>query len=270
MKSLLSQHPLIMGIVNVTPDSFSDGGQFFDPDKAIAHGMQLFADGADILDIGGESTRPGATPVPVDEEIKRVVPVIKGLTGQGVHISIDTRNAATMEAAIDAGATIINDVSALRHDDRSVLVARDAGCPVILMHAQGTPENMQKNPNYNNVINDISEFFKERIDYCDTHRIDAGVLILDPGIGFGKTVEHNLLILSNIKQFLDFGRPIMLGTSRKHFIAKMTRHDTSPERLGGSIASALWGVSQGVSILRVHNVRETRQALDVWGHISGE
>jgi len=267
-KDQLSCGPMIMGVVNVTPDSFSDGGEFFNSNKAIAHGLQLIQDGADILDVGGESTRPGAQVVDVKEEISRVVPVIEGLKDKAPFISIDTRNAETMQAALDAGANIINDVSALSYDPESINVAARAQVPVILMHSQGTPQNMQDNPNYNNAVNDVFEFLKSRIEYCETHRIDPDLLIIDPGIGFGKTLEHNLLLIRNIKEFHDLNVPIFLGTSRKSFIAAISQDEPADDRLGGSLSSALWGISQGVQIFRVHDVKETKQAFDDYEAIS--
>ena len=260
--------PYIMGVVNVTPDSFSDGGDFFNPDKAIEYGLKLIAEGAHILDIGGESTRPGAQIIEIEEEIRRVVPVIKGLhkaaTEQGVQLSIDSRNAKTMRAALKAGAHIINDVSALTHDADAACVVAEAKVPVILMHMRGSPQSMQKKPLYNNVLNDIYEFFEERISFCETHRIDADLLVLDPGIGFGKTLEHNLLILRNIKKFNDLSLPLLLGTSRKSFIAALSQDEPPDDRIAGSLASALWGLSQGVKIIRVHDVRETQQAFKIY------
>jgi len=254
----------IMGVVNVTPDSFSDGGEFYNADKAIAHGLSLLEQGADILDVGGESTRPGAEVVGIEEEIARVVPVIEGLRDHAKFISIDSRNAETMRAALDTGANIINDVSALNHDPESIDVVKEAGCIVMLMHSQGTPQTMQNNPNYNNVINDVFEYLKSRIFYCETHGVDPEMVIVDPGIGFGKTLEHNLLLLRNIKDFYDLGCPVLLGTSRKSFIAACSGGEPANERLGGSLSSALWGLSQGVQIFRVHDVKETKQAFDVF------
>jgi len=271
------RHPILMGVVNVTPDSFSDGGSFYDPQAAIEHGLQLVREGADILDIGGESTRPGASMVPVDEEIARIVPVIKGVRAAlpDLWISVDTRNATTMEAAVEAGANIINDVSGLTYDSNALdvvskLVAQQP-VHVIVMHSQGTPQNMQDNPHYNNVVEDILEFFKEQIEFCKTRRIDTNLLLLDPGIGFGKTLEHNLLTLSNIKKFQALGVPILLGTSRKSFIAKIGQQMgvdiPVDERLPGSLASILYGWQQGVRVFRVHDVKETRQAFDVYAAI---
>ena len=261
-----------MGVVNVTPDSFSDGGDFFNADKAIEHGLQLFSEGASILDIGGESTRPNAEVVDVEEEIRRVVPVIEGLAsalkGKDVHISIDTRNAKTMEAALKAGATALNDISALEHDADSLDVAAEAQVPVFLMHMAGNPQVMQKKPSYNNVVEDIFQYLQQRISICETRRIDASLLICDPGIGFGKTVEHNLLLLRNISKFHDLGVPVLLGTSRKSFIGKLSKDEPPDERISGSLSSAIWGLSQGVQIFRVHDVKETVQAFKIYDAIA--
>lgn len=256
--------PHIMGIVNVTPDSFSDGGHFLSPDKAIEHGLALVQAGATILDVGGESTRPGAQAIDVNEEIRRIIPVIQGLSGAAPWISVDTRNAKTMQAALKAGANSINDISALTHDSQSVFVASEAKIPVFFMHSQGIPESMQKNPMYNNVVKDILEYLKQRIDFFDTNGIDANMLVCDPGIGFGKTLEHNCLILRNIERFHDLGVPVLLGTSRKSFIAWLSKGEPPEQRISGSIASALWGLSQGVQVFRVHDVRETVQAFKVF------
>jgi len=270
-KDHFSQGAHIMGVVNVTPDSFSDGGKFINVDKAIAHGLQLVEDGADILDVGGESTRPGAEIVGVDEEIARVVPVIEGLRDalgdKAKFISVDSRNARTMRAAIDAGASIINDISGLTYDFDSVDVAAQAQCMVMIMHSQGTPQEMQKNPNYNNVVSDVFEFLKARISFCETHRIDPEMLIVDPGIGFGKTLEHNKLLLRYISNFHDLGVPLLLGTSRKSFIAAISANEPADDRLAGSLSSAIWGLSKGVQIFRVHDVKETKQAFRVFDAI---
>ncbi len=254
----------VMGVLNVTPDSFSDGGQYFNLDKAIAQGLSLVHQGATLLDIGGESTRPGAQAVDPEEEIRRIVPVISALKGCVPWISVDTRHAKTMEAALKAGANMINDVSALSHDPRSLFVARDAQVPVILMHMQGNPEFMQKKPFYKNVVEDVFVYLKERIRVCEVNRLDLNLLLVDPGIGFGKLLEHNLLLIGNIKKFHDFGLPIVLGTSRKSFIGKLSKEALAENRLAGSLASALWGLSQGVQVFRVHDVAETVQAFSVF------
>ncbi len=266
-KDHLKSAPMIMGVVNVTPDSFSDGGKFINKNKALEHGIKLIQQGADILDVGGESTRPGAEVVDIKEEISRVVPVIEGLKKHARWVSIDTRNAETMQAALEAGANIINDISALQHDPKSLSVAAAAKVPVILMHSQGVPQTMQGNPQYNNTIEDIFKFLQERIKLCEAHRIDPDLLMIDPGIGFGKTVEHNLVILRNIKKFCDLDVPVLLGTSRKSFIAACSRDEPPDERLPGSLSSALWGLSQGAKIFRVHDVKETKQAFAVYDSI---
>ncbi|MFK7839217.1 MAG: dihydropteroate synthase [Bdellovibrionales bacterium] len=266
-KDHFSAGPYIMGVVNVTPDSFSDGGHYYNVDKAIEHGLQLLDEGADILDIGGESTRPGADIVDVDEEIQRVVPVIKALREHARFISIDTRNSRTMCAAIDAGANIINDISGLTYDPESINVAAQKGCMVMVMHSQGTPQNMQNNPSYNNVVDDVYTFLDKQIERCKTHRIDPNMLIIDPGIGFGKTLQHNVLLLRYIEKFHHLGVPLLLGTSRKSFIGKLSVDEPAHERLAGSISSALWGLSQGVQIFRVHDVKETKQAFSIFNAI---
>lgn len=265
----LGQPFTIMGVVNVTPDSFSDGGHFFNPEKAIAHGLTLVQQGARILDIGGESSRPGAQSVDVDEEIRRVVPVIEGLRGKADFISVDTRNARTMEAALKAGANAVNDISALSHDPRSASVVAEAQVPVFLMHMQGTPEIMQKKPSYQNAVEEVLQYLQERISYCETNRIDEDMVIIDPGIGFGKSLEHNLALLRNIKRFLDLGPPVMLGLSRKSFIANLSAGEPADERIPGSLAAMLWGLSQGVRIYRVHDVKEALQAYKVFSSVSG-
>lgn len=257
--------PLIMGIVNTTPDSFSDGGDYDDPDKALAHGAALLEQGAHILDIGGESTRPNAKTVPVDEEIQRVLPAIEGLKNKADFISIDTRNAQTMEAAIAAGANIINDVSALSHDPQSVHIAAQSNLPVCLMHMRGTPETMQDNPAYEDIIDDLKSYFEERMNFCLRNGVKEENIILDPGIGFGKMLQHNLLILKHLNSFQVFGRPILLGASRKSFIQMIDGEKDPKQRLGGSLAAALYGAFDGgAQIIRVHDVLETRQALNVY------
>lgn len=265
------QHAQVMGVLNVTPDSFSDGGLFTDIDQAIERAKKLIRNGSNIVDVGGESSRPGAGIVSVEEEIRRVIPVVSALKayiGDGAtRISVDTRNAETMRLAIDAGAHIINDISALTHDERAVEVISDTECTIILMHMQGTPQTMQDNPSYRDVIDDIYRFFEERLAFCARHNIDKNRIILDPGIGFGKTLDHNLLILRYIKEFQALGCPVMLGTSRKSFIGQISQNEPADQRLGGSLSSVIWGYAQGVRFFRVHDVQETRQALDVYARI---
>jgi dihydropteroate synthase len=261
--------PLVMGIVNVTPDSFSDGGRT-DATDAIAHGMRLIEAGADILDVGGESTRPGATPVPPEEEIPRVEPVVRGLAEAGAVVSIDTRNAATMARALAAGARILNDVSALEGDPGSLAVAAASDAPVVLMHMRGEPRTMQQDPVYDCAPLDVLDYLEGRIAACEAAGLPRTRLAVDPGIGFGKTLRHNLELLARLSLLHATGCPILLGASRKSFIAKSAaRGETAPERLPGSLAAELAGLDQGVQILRVHDVAETRQAIEVWRNIAG-
>ena len=265
---LTRARPMIMGIVNVTPDSFSDGGEYHEAEAAIAHGEALLDQGAQILDIGGESTRPGAAPVSPADEQARVLPVIEGLRdtvrGRGAYLSIDTRHASTMAAALAVGADIINDVTALTGDSDSVAVAARHQAPVILMHMQGEPQKMQENPQYVDVIGDILGYFQARIATCAAAGIPASRLMVDPGIGFGKTLGHNLRLLQSLDRFDALGVPLLLGVSRKSFIARLDDDAPADHRLGGSLAAALYGVMRGAAILRVHDVAVTRQALRVW------
>jgi dihydropteroate synthase len=256
--------PRIMGIVNVTPDSFSDAGRHFDTEAAIEHALSLEAEGADILDIGGESTRPGAAGIDVAEECRRVLPVIARLVQEArVPLSIDTRNSEVMRRAAAAGVRLVNDVSALRHDARSLPTLAETGLPVVLMHAQGDPATMQDAPRYADVVLDVYDFFTERIAASEAAGIPRSRLILDPGIGFGKTLAHNLELLRALSLFHGLGCVLMLGASRKSFIGHLTGAPP-PHRLPGSLAAALIGAAQGVQVLRVHDVAETRQALAVW------
>lgn len=253
-----------MGIVNVTPDSFSDGGETPTNALAIERGLRLMAEGADILDIGGESTRPGAMPVSLDEELARVVPVIETLAGKGACVSVDTRNAPVMAAAIKAGAAIVNDVTALEGDPKSLEVVAESSASVMLMHMQGEPGTMQSNPHYEDVVAEVGAYLITRARACEQAGIAKERIAIDPGIGFGKTLEHNLELLKSIGAFTGLGYPVVLGVSRKSFIGKLSGEDDAARRLPGSLAAGLNGVAQGVSILRVHDVAETRQALDVW------
>lgn len=266
---LFSSRLCILGILNVTPDSFSDGGLFSSKNNAIDHAISMVEQGAHIIDIGGESTRPGAQVVDIKEEISRVVPIIEALVKEGIqNISIDTRNAETMRAALDAGANIINDVSALTHDPESINVALSSSVPLILMHMQGTPKNMQKEPSYRNVVCDLYQYFERLQIKYETLGIKMNRIVIDPGIGFGKNLEHNLLTIRNISEFIDLGFPVMLGTSRKSFIGKISDEASIDDRLGGSVSSVIWGYLHGVNIFRVHDVKETVQALKVWDAIS--
>jgi dihydropteroate synthase len=256
--------PLIMGVVNVTPDSFSDGGEFLNPEEAIFHGLALVDEGADILDIGGESTRPGAQPVSIEQEIARVIPVIEGLAEAGVPLSIDSRNASVLRAALAAGAAIINDVSALSHDPASMGVAAEGDGPIILMHAAGTPQTMQDAPHYEDVVVDVCAYLGGRVEACVAAGIARERLIVDPGIGFGKTQAHNLALLAHLDALHALGCAILLGASRKRFIGDISGAGVPKDRMPGSIAAALAGIDQGVHILRVHDVAPTKQAVDVW------
>lgn len=261
---LTLDRPRLMGVVNVTPDSFSDGGDFLDAQVAIDHGKKLIDDGADILDIGGESTRPGSKPISIDEECARILPVIDGLAGTDVLISVDTRHADVMRRAIDAGAAIVNDVTALTGDPESIAVCAEAGVHVALMHMQGTPETMQDNPTYEDAALDIVDYMRARLEVLEAAGIPSAKICIDPGIGFGKNLAHNLRILSAIDAFHELGVPLLLGVSRKSFISKIDRDVPAKERVAGSIAAAIAGWDRGVQIFRVHDVAETRQALAVW------
>jgi dihydropteroate synthase len=255
---------LVMGIVNVTPDSFSDGGRYLDSGAAVAHALQLEAEGADLLDIGGESTRPGAEPVDAEEECRRVLPVIEAIVKQArAPVSIDTRKSEVMLRAADAGARIINDVSALAHDQGSLSAAAQTKLPVILMHAQGDPRTMQNDPRYDDVVLDVYDWLEARVAACEQAGIPRDRLIVDPGIGFGKTLAHNLSLLASLSIFHGLGCPVLLGASRKTFIGKLLGVRPS-DRLPGSLAAALVGAEQGAQIVRVHDVAATRQALAVW------
>jgi len=257
--------PRIMGIVNVTPDSFSDGGQYDDPSAAVDRAFMLAADGADILDIGGESTRPGSDPVAAQDELRRVIPVIKALAGKtDALISIDTRKPEVMRAAAEAGADVINDVSALSHDPDSLTTAADLGLPVILMHAQGDPKTMQDAPHYDDVLLDVFDYLEARVAACRDAGIPPGRLIADPGIGFGKTLAHNTTLLRGMSLFHGLGVALLLGASRKRFIGALTGVDPAEDRVHGSVAAALLGIGQGVQIVRVHDVKATAEAIKVW------
>ena len=263
---LALDRPRIMGIVNVTPDSFADGGRYLARDAASAQALQLEAEGADILDIGGESTRPGAEPVDVEEEWRRVGPVIEALAPRArARLSIDTRKPEIMRRAAQAGVHLINDVSALSHDPASLAVATETGLPVVLMHARGDPRTMQDKPAYADVVLDVCDALRARIEACEAAGIPRSRLIVDPGIGFGKTLAHNLELLGSLSLFHGLGCAVLLGASRKSFIGRLTGAADPDDRLPGSLAAALLGAAQGgVQILRVHDVAATRQALAVW------
>ncbi len=253
--------PRVMGIVNVTPDSFSDGGKFNTTEKAIEHALQLVEEGAEILDIGGESTRPGATPVPLDEELKRVIPVIEGLRDVGVPLSIDTYKPQVMQAAITAGADIVNDVCALREPHAlEIVAASKAG--VCLMHMQGRPQTMQADPQYDNVVSEVRNFLKARLDAAEQAGIDRSRIVLDPGFGFGKRTAHNLTLLNHLNDIQALGLPLLIGLSRKSVLGQVVGSSVD-ERIHASIAASVVSVMKGANIVRVHDVKPTIDALKI-------
>jgi dihydropteroate synthase len=257
--------PRVMGVVNVTPDSFSDGCLFLDPERAIEHGRELADAGAAILDIGGESTRPGADAVAAEEELARTEPVVRALCdadAPGVEVSIDTSKALVAAAALDAGAAIVNDVTALRGDPDLAGLCAERGCEVVLMHMLGHPRTMQDNPTYGDVVEDVRAFLAERIEAAVATGIAEERVWIDPGIGFGKTVEHNLELLRGLGRIAELGRPVVVGTSRKRFLGSLTGRDVG-QRLGGTIASNVLALAAGADVFRVHDVREARDALAV-------
>ncbi|MBN1393835.1 MAG: dihydropteroate synthase [Pirellulales bacterium] len=272
-----------MGVVNVTPDSFSDGGRFFDADKAIAHALQMAAEGADVLDVGGESTRPGAAPIDAEEELRRVAPVLDALCKQtDAPVSIDTSKAAVARAALDAGAEIINDVTAMTSDPDMLPLAAESACGVCLMHMRGTPRTMQKEPVYDDVVAEVIEYLRDRRDAAMSAGVMQKRIALDPGIGFGKTLQHNLQLLTNIDRLHSLGCPVLVGHSRKRFIAELIERwgDSSaaepgttvqppPDRLPGTIAAALSLARRGVQIIRVHDVAAVRRALLIFQTTGG-
>jgi len=262
--------PLVMGILNVTPDSFSDGGQFLDPQHAIDHALQLAGEGASIIDIGGESTRPGAPIVPEAEELRRVLPVIEALTPQlKIPISIDTQKPAVAKAALRAGAAIINDIAANRSDDEMWRIVANSGAGYILMHMLGTPQTMHLAPNYADVVSEVSAFFTERLEQVVRTGVHPEQVVMDPGIGFGKGLKHNLQLLARINHFRIHQRPLLLGVSRKSFIGKLVNGEAQ-ERGPGSLACAVWAVLHGVQIIRTHDVAPTVQALRMVGEIQSQ
>lgn len=258
--------PLVMGILNITPDSFSDGGEFLDFERAVARAIEMERQGADIIDIGGESSRPGSKPVPEDIELDRVLPVIDSIRSVSqIPISIDTYKATVALAAIEAGADIVNDISALRIDDKMAEVVANNKVPVVLMHMKGTPRDMQTNPVYQNCLRELQEFFLERLEFCHDSGIDKSKLILDPGIGFGKRLSDNLEILANLNVFKNFSLPLLIGLSRKSFINNLhPRKAPAESRIGGSVAGAVLAIQKGANIVRVHDVAETVEAIKVW------
>jgi len=249
--------PLVMGVLNVTPDSFSDGGRYADPDAAVAHAKSLFDAGADLLDVGGESTRPGSARTPIDEQIRRVIPVIQTLRkdlGDHCLLSIDTTRAPVARAALDAGAAIINDISAGLDDPEILPLAAERATPIVLMHMQGTPATMQQNPTYRNVVKEVAAHLKERFATARAAGVAEHRILLDPGIGFGKKVHHNLELLRHLAQLAALGRPLVLGTSRKGFLARITGETDPHDRLFSTAASVAWSVANQAAIVRVHDV----------------
>jgi len=252
----------IMGVVNVTPDSFSDGGSFEEPEAAVAHARRLAREGADILDIGGESTRPGAAPVPVEDELHRVIGVIEGLSGVAARISIDTMKLPVARAAVEAGASYVNDVTAFRNDPDLAGFVADRGLDCCLMHMLGEPRTMQRDPRYADVVDDVKAFLHERMEYAVGEGVAEERIQLDPGIGFGKTLEHNLELLRRLHELTDLGRPLVIGTSRKSFLGKITGRDVT-ERVHGTVATCVLALERGASVFRVHDVAAVADALAV-------
>ena len=257
--------PVVVGILNVTPDSFSDGGDFFDPEAAAEHAAAMLDEGADMLDVGGESTRPGSDPVSQEEEIRRVVPVLKRILSVRPEavISVDTYRSGTARAALEAGASLVNDVTALRGDPGMVSLIEEAACPVILMHMQGEPKTMQKEPNYQDVVREVRDFLAERAEYAFAAGVRLENIIVDPGIGFGKNLEHNLALLRNLDALVDLGFPVLIGTSRKSFVERITGVQEARDRVFGTVATTVLAFEQGATFFRVHDVRANRQALAV-------
>lgn len=249
----------------MTPDSFSDGGRFLDRTAAVAHAESMMDEGATVIDVGGESTRPGSEPAPPDEEARRIVPVIGGILKARPEaiVSIDTYHASTAEAALEAGALIVNDVTALRGDPRMASLVADASCPVILMHMLGEPKTMQREPRYGDVVREVRDFLAERAEYAIRAGIDEGKIILDPGIGFGKTIEHNLSLLKHLDSMVGLGFPVLLGASRKGFLGRLTGAGDAGERVASTIATTVLGYERGATFFRVHDVRANREALEV-------
>jgi len=262
-KISLNGKTLIMGILNVTPDSFSDGGRYFSKDRAIEHAFRMVEDGADIIDIGGESTRPGSDPVTVEEEIERVLPVIRILLKEtGALISIDTYKSKIAKVCLEEGVHLVNDISGLRFDSNMVSVVREYNVPVIIMHIKGTPKDMQVNPYYDNVLKELREYFEERIDFALSNGVPRNNIIIDPGIGFGKRLEDNLSILKNLGYFTELGFPVIVGASRKSFIGTILNENVA-NRLEGSLAAAVISSYNGANIIRAHDVKETMRALAI-------
>ncbi|MDQ3910636.1 MAG: dihydropteroate synthase [Actinomycetota bacterium] len=269
--SLISGHgPVLMGVLNVTPDSFSDGGEFLDPDKAVVRAVSLLDEGALIVDIGGESTRPGSEPVSPDEELRRVMPVLREILAirPEAIVSIDTYRASTAEVALDAGARIVNDVTALG-DPRMAGVVAERGCSIVLMHMRGEPKSMQQDPHYEDVVREVRDFLARRTERALRAGVEEDNIVIDPGIGFGKTLEHNLTLLNRLDTLVELGFPVLIGASRKSFLGKIVGSGSPKDRLFGTVATIVIAYEQGVSLFRVHNVRANKEALAIAAAIRG-
>jgi dihydropteroate synthase len=260
-----SPGPVVVGILNVTPDSFSDGGNFLDPEAAAEHATIMLDEGAGVIDVGGESTRPGSDPVSQVEEIRRVVPVIERIIAARPEavISVDTYRSATATAALNAGASLVNDVTALRGDPRMISVVTEAQCPVILMHMQGEPKNMQREPRYTDIVREVKDFLRSRTEHAVRSGAHAENIIVDPGIGFGKTLDHNLRLLRDLEAIVDLGFPVLVGASRKRFIGSITGVQEAEQRVFGTVATTVLAYEKGATLFRVHDVRPNSEALDV-------
>ena len=261
----LGPDPVLIGVLNVTPDSFSDGGAFFGKEVAAARAAGMLEEGAEIIDVGGESTRPGSDPVSPEEEARRVVPVIRGILAErpGAIVSVDTYRSGTAEAALRGGASVVNDVTALRGDPRLTEVVADARCLVILMHMLGEPKTMQRNPRYDDVVREVRDFLARRAEHAVASGVEEESVILDPGIGFGKTLEHNLTLLNHLDSIVELGFPVLVGASRKSFIGRITGVEEAKERLFGTVATTVLAYERGATLFRVHDVRANREALAV-------
>jgi dihydropteroate synthase len=262
----LGPDPVLLGVLNVTPDSFSDGGDFLDPEKAASRAATMLHEGAQVIDVGGESTRPGSDPVPLEEEARRrVLPVIRAVLAEkpSTIVSIDTYRAATAEAALEAGARIVNDVTALRADPRMARLVADAHCPVVLMHMLGEPKTMQRDPRYDDVVREVRDFLAERVEHATAAGVEPENVILDPGIGFGKTAEHNLALLRHLDRLVELGFPLLVGASRKRFIGRITGVEEAKDRVFGTVAANVVAYEKGATLFRVHDVRANREALAV-------
>ena len=260
---VLGPGPLLLGILNVTPNSFSDGGDFFDKDAAVARALEMLDEGADLVDVGGESTRPGSDRVPAEDEVRRVAPVVREILARrpDAAVSVDTYRAETAEAALEAGARVLNDVTALRGDPRMAAVVAEARCPVVLMHMKGEPKTMQQHPVYDDVVGEVRDFLAARAEHAVAAGVDPGNIIVDPGIGFGKTLEHNLELLRNLDAIAGLGFPVLVGASRKRFIGEITGVEQARDRVSGTLAANVLAYERGASLFRVHDVRANKEAL---------